>query len=514
MQLCKVCNHPFLFEGVANALNSRGRATDVLYRCSGKFELLDRMLPKLQRTGHRVLIIFQLTDTINIMGDYLNWRQCHYLRLDDNTQPEDCSALLSYFYQPDSPYFIMLLSSTCADRLGLDLQAADTVILFDSDWNPHQGVQAQAGAPRIPGQDNQVRIFRLVTSNAIEERILAQCQLVDNRSTSTEAVDREALLRTLLEDTIAQEAQQETYDEDASNQQLNAMLKRSEQELSVFEMMDSEQRAHAMSSQQRERLIQENELTDVFDEIDRVIVDASAVISDFDKSRKAKQKNIKYDDGLTEAQFMRVIEEDVIPRTEKKRPLPAAAMKASSSSSSSSNSRSRKRMRAVVEKAPEVDTVSRLMRKQLTEIFEACYKRVEKSIAPEDDGYYRKRCELFMDLVDKRDYPDYYTLIETPISMHMIKQRIHSFYYENIHEFKSDFAVMFENARIFNEEESAVYQDANEMEKILNSELERQCPQGVLPKYRKRKTAIEQDFVEDPFGNEEEGEDEDEESYE
>ncbi|KAK4521955.1 uncharacterized protein ATC70_004494 [Mucor velutinosus] len=502
MQLRKVCNHPFVFEGVENALNSKGKANDLLYRCSGKFELLDRMLPKLQRTGHRVLIFFQMTGIMSIMEDYLNWRNYHYLRLDGSTRSEDRSKMLYRFNQPNSSYFIFLLS-TRAGGLGLNLQSADTVIIFDSDWNPHQDLQAQDRAHRV-GQTKEVRIFRLATSNSIEERILATAQhkldidgkviqagKFDNRSTEA---DRETLLRMLLEDKIEEEKQEEAYDEDASNQELNDMLKRSDQELSVFEMMDSERRAQEQSSQQRVRLIQESELPDVFDTVDPVIVDPSSVDFGSDRSRRAKQ-NIKYDDGLTDEQFMRAIERgEDMSRIEKKRSLPTATKL------------SRKRIKMEPEKTPEVDAVSRLVRKQLTEVFEACYKRVEKSIAFEDDGYYRKRCELFMDLVDMREYPDYYTLIKNPISMNMIKSRIHSFYYESINEFKSDFEVMFENARIFNEEESAVYEDANEMEKILNDELERQCPRGILPKYRKRKAAIEQEFVEGPFDDEEEEE--------
>ncbi|GAN06985.1 chromatin structure-remodeling complex subunit snf2 [Mucor ambiguus] len=506
MQLRKVCNHPFVFEGVREALNPRGKANDLLYRCSGKFELLDRMLPKLQRTGHRVLIFFQMAGVMNIMQDYLNWKNYRYLRLDDSKQSADRSSLLYNFNQPDSPYFIFLLSTLAGD-LGLSLQTADTVIMFDSDWNPHQNLQAQDRAHCI-GQIKEMRIFRLVTSNSIEERILdtakykldidgkvIQADKLDNHNTE---VDRVALLRTLLEDKTAGKNREQAWDEDASNQELNDILKRSNQELGVFEMMDSERKTREQSSQQQqERLIQENELPDVFDKLDHVIVNPSSIVFDFDRSRKAKQ-NIKYDDGLTDALFMRAIEQDEdIPHIETKRQLPAATKL------------SRKRIKVEPEKTPEVDTVSRLARKQLTEIFEACYKRVEKAIVLEDDEYYRKRCELFMDLVDKRDYPDYYTLIKNPISMNMIRRRMHSFYYEDIHKFRNDFSAMFENARIFNEEGSAVYEDANEMEKILNDELERQCPRGILPKYRKRKTAIEQDFIEDSLDD-----DDDENDYE
>lgn len=202
MQLRKVCNHPFVFEGVETTLNPSGKSNELLYRSCGKFELLDRMLPKLRNTGHRVLIFFQMTRIMSIMEDYLNWRSYPYLRLDGSTKSDDRSSLLQQFNQPNSPYFIFLLS-TRAGGLGLNLQTADTVIIFDSDWNPHQDLQAQDRAHRI-GQTKEVRIFRLITSNSIEESILAranykldidgkviQAGKFDNRSTEE---DREAFL--------------------------------------------------------------------------------------------------------------------------------------------------------------------------------------------------------------------------------------------------------------------------------------------------------------------------------
>lgn len=108
-----------------------------LYRVSGKFEFLDRILPKLKATDHRVLLFCQMTSLMNIMEDYLNWRGFQYLRLDGTTKSEDRGDLLKKFNSPESEYFIFLLS-TRAGGLGLNLQAADTVIIFDSDWNPHQ----------------------------------------------------------------------------------------------------------------------------------------------------------------------------------------------------------------------------------------------------------------------------------------------------------------------------------------------------------------------------------------
>merc|ERR1719283_246012 len=87
------------------------------------------------------------------------------------TKSEERGEMLKEFNSPNSEYFIFLLS-TRAGGLGLNLQSADTVIIFDSDWNPHQDLQAQDRAHRI-GQKNEVRVLRLMTVNSVEERILA-----------------------------------------------------------------------------------------------------------------------------------------------------------------------------------------------------------------------------------------------------------------------------------------------------------------------------------------------------
>ncbi|KAI7374399.1 chromatin remodeling complex SWI/SNF component SWI2, partial [Hortaea werneckii] len=174
MQLRKLCNHPFVFEEVEDQMNSSRMTNDLIWRTAGKFELLDRILPKFRATGHRVLIFFQMTQIMNIMEDFLRWRGLKYLRLDGSTKADDRSELLKEFNAPGSDYFCFLLS-TRAGGLGLNLQTADTVIIYDSDWNPHQDLQAQDRAHRI-GQKNEVRILRLISSNSVEEKILERAQ--------------------------------------------------------------------------------------------------------------------------------------------------------------------------------------------------------------------------------------------------------------------------------------------------------------------------------------------------
>jgi ATP-dependent helicase STH1/SNF2 len=139
MQFRKICNHPFVFSEVENIINTRNLNNEILYRVSGKFELLDRILPKFQRTGHRVLMFFQMTQIMDIMEDYMRFTNIKFLRLDGTTKSDERSDMLKQFNAPNSDIFCFLLS-TRAGGLGLNLQTADTVVIFDSDWNPHQGI--------------------------------------------------------------------------------------------------------------------------------------------------------------------------------------------------------------------------------------------------------------------------------------------------------------------------------------------------------------------------------------
>lgn len=165
MQLRKCCNHPYLFVNQYNMWQK-----EEIVRASGKFELLNRLLPKLRKAGHRVLLFSQMTHLMDILEIYLQLNEFKYLRLDGSTKTEERGALLRQFNAPDSPYFMFLLS-TRAGGLGLNLQTADTVIIFDSDWNPQMDQQAEDRAHRI-GQKKEVRVFVLVSVGSIEEVIL------------------------------------------------------------------------------------------------------------------------------------------------------------------------------------------------------------------------------------------------------------------------------------------------------------------------------------------------------
>ena len=129
MQLRKVCNHPYLF---LQHSEYEPRQEERI-RASGKVELLHRILPKLRAGGHRVLLFSQMTKLLDILGAYLEAEATPFLRLDGSTATEERGRLLAEFNAPGSPFGVFLLS-TRAGGMGLNLQSADTVILFDSDW--------------------------------------------------------------------------------------------------------------------------------------------------------------------------------------------------------------------------------------------------------------------------------------------------------------------------------------------------------------------------------------------
>jgi len=166
MQLRKCCNHPYLFRSDAY------RIDEDLIRSSGKFLLLDNILPKFKAGGHRVLMFSQMTAVMDLLEEFFTYRGYTYLRLDGSTHAEERERQVARFNDPSSPIFIFLLS-TRAGGLGLNLASADTVVIFDSDWNPMMDSQAQDRAHRI-GQRNDVRVFRLIAAAPVEERILAR----------------------------------------------------------------------------------------------------------------------------------------------------------------------------------------------------------------------------------------------------------------------------------------------------------------------------------------------------
>lgn len=241
MQLRKIVLHPYLFQDTY-------RADKGLFRASGKVEALDRILPKLLKFGHKVLVFSQFTSVLDILQAYATWRGFTFVRLDGQVSHEQRGERIQRF-NTDPELRLFLLSSR-AGGLGLNLQSADTVILFDLDWNPQNDKQAVARVHRV-GQTREVRVIRIVSDSNVERHMEERCREklemeqkimgagMFRRQVTTE--QRRQALRAVLglaEATgDATTATQEKADL-TSPEELNKLLARSEEERLAFDEMD------------------------------------------------------------------------------------------------------------------------------------------------------------------------------------------------------------------------------------------------------------------------------------
>lgn len=214
MQLRLVCNSPHNFYNPWT-FDENLEIDESIVTSSGKMLLLDRLLPELFENGHKVLIFSQFKTQLDILHDYCNdlrkWNVC---RIDGSVAQADRREQIRAFNE-DLDFKVFLLS-TRAGGQGINLAAADTVILFDSDWNPQQDLQAQDRCHRI-GQTRPVIIYRLATKGTVEEELLLSAdakrrleKLVIKKGgfksmgqkldPNEEELDKETLLALLLKD--------------------------------------------------------------------------------------------------------------------------------------------------------------------------------------------------------------------------------------------------------------------------------------------------------------------------
>ncbi|KAG9094136.1 hypothetical protein FS749_013062 [Ceratobasidium sp. UAMH 11750] len=443
MQLRKICQHPFVFPEVEDTINPSKELNASLYRASGKVALLDRILPKSFAFKHRA------------------------------------------FNVPNSEYDIFLLSMR-AGGLGFNLQTADTVIIYNSDWNPHADLQAQDRAHRI-GQKNSVVILRFITERSVEEYMLArakqklemdgkviQAGRFDNQSSAAES---EAVLRMILE-ADNEEVNEGTVMDD---EEINQIIARTDEELERFKSMDYE-RDIADEREWREELPEVYQRDEPYEppETELKVVGRGA------RERKA----VSYNDGMTDDQWAMALEEgedledfDDLPARRSRAASRLGRDEASGSntpapddkdrrnkkgkgkSRADDNTSKHKRGKAQLPE-PSSDEDDDLLRGQDPEpepqrggssccscdaramkaAFTACHQAVRGLLA--EDGY--QRCELFNELPDRRLYPDYYDLIQRPIAMSQMQKRMSSGYYKTVSAYRDDWRLMFNNARTYN----------------------------------------------------------------
>uniref|UniRef100_A0A8K9XN96 SWI/SNF related, matrix associated, actin dependent regulator of chromatin, subfamily a, member 4 n=1 Tax=Oncorhynchus mykiss TaxID=8022 RepID=A0A8K9XN96_ONCMY len=483
MQLRKICNHPYMFQQIEESFSehlgfSGGIVSGLdLYRASGKFEVLDRILPKLRATNHKVLLFCQMTSLMTIMEDYFAYRNFKHLRLDGTTKAEDRGMLLKAFNDPASQYFIFLLS-TRAGGLGLNLQSADTVVIFDSDWNPHQDLQAQDRAHRI-GQLNEVRVLRLCTVNSVEEKILAaakyklnvdqkviQAGMFDQKSSSHE---RRAFLQAILE----HEEQDEEEDEVPDDETVNQMIARSEEEFDHFMRMDLDRRREdARNPRRKPRLMEEDELPTWImkddAEVERLTCEEEEEKMFGRGSRQRKE--VDYSDSLTEKQWLKAIEEGTLEEIEEEVRHKKTTRKRNRDKDEDGK-RQKKRGRPPAEKlSPNPPALTKKMKK----IVDAVIKYKDSTnISISGDVFHssngRQLSEVFIQLPSRKELPEYYELIRKPVDFRKIKERIRSHRYRSLGDLERDVMLLFQNAQTFNLEGSLIYEDSIVLQSVFTS---------------------------------------------
>lgn len=180
IQLRKACSHPYLFDGIEPEPFQEG---EHIVEASGKLKMLDVILKKLHANGHRVLIFAQMTRTLDILQDYLEYRSYSYERLDGSVRAEERFNAVHSFSAGHSKCggdaksgsaFVFLLT-TRAGGVGLNLIGADTVIFYEQDWNPQADKQALQRAHRI-GQISPVLAINLITRHTIDEVIMRRAK--------------------------------------------------------------------------------------------------------------------------------------------------------------------------------------------------------------------------------------------------------------------------------------------------------------------------------------------------
>ncbi|KAI5188465.1 hypothetical protein NECID01_0096 [Nematocida sp. AWRm77] len=185
MELRKCCIHPYLIAGaeeqilLENGQDTSVETTDrkeyyrIMIQSSGKLVFLDKLLAKLHGE-HKVLVFSQMTKCLDLIAEYLQYKGYLYERIDGTVRGDVRQASIDRF-STDKNAFVFLLC-TRAGGVGINLTAADTVIIFDSDWNPQNDLQAQARCHRI-GQTSEVKIYRLVTRNTYEREMFDRASL-------------------------------------------------------------------------------------------------------------------------------------------------------------------------------------------------------------------------------------------------------------------------------------------------------------------------------------------------
>merc|ERR1712029_327026 len=346
---------------------------------------------------------------------------------------------------------------------GLNLQTADTVIIFDSDWNPHQDLQAQDRAHRI-GQKNEVRVLRLMVVNSVEERILAaakyklnmdekviQAGMFNNRSTGGER--RELLQSILRAEDEGDEDENETPDDEVVNQ----MIARSESEFEKFQQMDIDRRRAeaSLGSERKSRLMEESELPPFLLEEPEEIVseDEEAKALELGRGNRAR-KETRYDEQLSEKDWLKAI---------------GAEEEEFDDDDDDPRKRSKKKRR---DESDDDEPRKKKKKGLLRKLQKKMRKLMEIVIQYEDqDG--RVLSDPFMKLPTRKELPDYYDVIRKPVDITKILTKIGGGKFDDMDALERDFMLLCANTQKYNEDGSLIHEDSIVLQSVFTNAREK-----------------------------------------
>jgi SWI/SNF-related matrix-associated actin-dependent regulator of chromatin subfamily A protein 2/4 len=368
--------------------------------------------------------------------------------------------------------------------LGLNLQSADTVVIFDSDWNPHQDLQAQDRAHRI-GQKNEVRVLRLMVVNSVEERILAaaryklnmdekviQAGMFNNRSTGTER--RELLQSILRADDQEEEEENETPDDEVVNQ----MIARSEVEFEKFQQMDIDRRRQeaALGAERKPRLIEESELPPFLLQNEEDLVAEEEIEAERIKAIELgrgnrSRKDANYDDQLSEKEWLKVIgaEEEFDDDDDDD----DDDVNGGGDNDGSPSKRGRGGSKNKKRREDEDDEPRRKKKKAMLKKLQRQMRKLMEIVVQYEDQDGRVLSDPFMKLPTRKELPDYYEVIRKPVDIGKIVAKIEDGKYDDMDAMERDFMLLCQNTQKYNEDGSLIHEDSIVLQSVFTNAREK-----------------------------------------
>eukprot|EP00698_Gefionella_okellyi_P018911 TRINITY_DN5728_c0_g1_i1.p1 TRINITY_DN5728_c0_g1~~TRINITY_DN5728_c0_g1_i1.p1 ORF type:complete len:1195 (-),score=255.42 TRINITY_DN5728_c0_g1_i1:350-3466(-) len=459
MQLRKTCNHPYLFYDYSSF-----PIDNDLLRASGKFMMLQQVIPKLLAVNHRILIFCQMTQLMDVMAKMFELNRWQFLRLDGSSPADERARLVSVFNAPDGPSLFML--STRAGGLGLNLQSADTVIIFDSDWNPQMDLQAQDRAHRI-GQTREVRIYRLITCTPVEEEIMRRAnvklsmdamviQAGGFNDAKADSAERSTILEHLLKADLGDNNDSDDVPDVA---ELNQILSQTEEDTRVFEQMDAdlpplpalfvEEEATPLWRLREDKPVTTSDLGIMihYGRGRRERNDVSYAPKDYREELGDSSEDEYDDEAEAQRNHKRPREETPLPMTDNTPPRGTPPRTVATPPRGTPPRGTPPRH--TPPRAP--DDMTPLQRGLLT-----MWRNLKK--ATDTDGH--PIAVMFNELPNSQLYPDYYQLIRRPLCLQQVLQKIKVGYYPTVQAFVDDIQLIRDNAFVYNQEGSQVCYDA------------------------------------------------------